>query len=164
VTDAASRCLDFVLRHEGGYVHVLSDPGGETNYGISKRAFPTLDIRALTREAAKLIYFAQYWQPIHGDTLPEPLALCLVDFAVNSGVARALVFLAEVTGSAGVELDIKARGLRVVCEDLICRRALFLVHLGCTRGGSEQFLVGWMRRIVDNLRAVRAMDGAQGSG
>ena len=32
----------FVLQHEGGYVHNPADPGGETKFGISKRAHPDL--------------------------------------------------------------------------------------------------------------------------
>ena len=41
-----------VLKHEGGYVNDPKDPGGETNFGISKRAFPDLDIKNLTEEDA----------------------------------------------------------------------------------------------------------------
>ena len=50
-----------VLKHEGGYVNDPSDPGGETKYGISKRAFPDLDIKNLTEEQAILIYYDEYW-------------------------------------------------------------------------------------------------------
>ena len=46
--------VDLVLLHEGGYVHDPKDKGGETNYGISKRAFPNEDIKALTRDLAKV--------------------------------------------------------------------------------------------------------------
>jgi lysozyme family protein len=37
--------IDKVLKHEGGYVNDPNDPGGETNYGISKRAYPDVDIK-----------------------------------------------------------------------------------------------------------------------
>jgi hypothetical protein len=33
-----------------GYVNDPSDPGGETQWGISKRSYPDVDIKALTRE------------------------------------------------------------------------------------------------------------------
>ena len=38
------QCIDHVLKHEGGYVDDPKDLGGETNFGISKRAYPELDI------------------------------------------------------------------------------------------------------------------------
>ena len=38
--------IDNVLESEGGYVNDKDDPGGETNMGISKRAYPDLDIKA----------------------------------------------------------------------------------------------------------------------
>ena len=45
--------IDVVLHHEGGYVNDPKDPGGETNYGISKRAYPDVDIKNLTEDGAK---------------------------------------------------------------------------------------------------------------
>ena len=36
--------IDKVLEHEGGYVNDPNDLGGETKYGISKRAYPDVDI------------------------------------------------------------------------------------------------------------------------
>lgn len=37
--------VEIVLKHEGGYVNDKKDPGGETNMGISKRAYPHIDIK-----------------------------------------------------------------------------------------------------------------------
>ncbi|WP_425526518.1 glycosyl hydrolase 108 family protein [Xanthomonas oryzae] len=50
-----------MLSHEGGYVNDPRDPGGETQWGISKRAYPELNIRALTRDQAIEIYRRDYW-------------------------------------------------------------------------------------------------------
>ena len=41
-----------VLKHEGGYVNDPVDPGGETNMGISKKAYPYLNIKELTEKDA----------------------------------------------------------------------------------------------------------------
>ena len=38
----------ITIGHEGGYVNDPDDPGGETNYGISKRSYPDTDIASLT--------------------------------------------------------------------------------------------------------------------
>lgn len=81
--------IGLVLEHEGGYVNHPSDPGGETNYGISKRAYPDLDIKALTKEDAAEIYKKDYWGRIKGDDLPASVACVVMDYAVNSGVSRA---------------------------------------------------------------------------
>ena len=51
-----SEIIPIVLRHEGGYVNDPLDKGGETNYGISKRSYPHLDIHSLTLADAKTIY------------------------------------------------------------------------------------------------------------
>lgn len=87
------RCIDFILAEEGGYSNHPNDPGGETKYGISKRAYPHLDIRHLTLERAVDLYQTDYWQPIHGDQLPNPLALLLLDSAVNMGPKTAIRLL-----------------------------------------------------------------------
>ena len=42
--------IEEVLKHEGGYVHDSNDLGGETNFGITKRFYPYLDIKNLTKE------------------------------------------------------------------------------------------------------------------
>ena len=44
--------IKVVLAHEGGYVNHPKDPGGETNHGITKRDYPHLNIKELTKEEA----------------------------------------------------------------------------------------------------------------
>ena len=39
------RAIDKTLAWEGGYVNDPKDPGGETKYGISKRAHPDVDTK-----------------------------------------------------------------------------------------------------------------------
>ena len=50
------------LENEGGYVNDPDDPGGETNFGISKRSYPNVDIRNLTVEGASAIYLRDFWK------------------------------------------------------------------------------------------------------
>ena len=33
------KCLAMLLKHEGGYVNHPSDPGGETNMGVTKKVY-----------------------------------------------------------------------------------------------------------------------------
>ena len=56
-----SEVIEDTLSHEGGYVFDPDDLGGETNWGISKRQYPDLDIKSLTREDAIDIYYKDYW-------------------------------------------------------------------------------------------------------
>ena len=48
--------IESVLKHEGGYVNDPHDRGGETNFGITKKFYPNVDIKNLTKEQAKKIY------------------------------------------------------------------------------------------------------------
>lgn len=90
--------FDRLMGHEGGYSDDKNDPGGETNWGISKRAYPGIDIRALTRDGAKEIYLRDYWQPL-GDAHPA-IKFQVFDFAVNGGLATGLRKLQAAVGVA----------------------------------------------------------------
>ena len=55
------KAMNFVGLMEGGYVNDPIDKGGETKYGISKRSYPNLDIKNLTKEQAREIYYKDFW-------------------------------------------------------------------------------------------------------
>ena len=86
-------CIKIILTEEGGLSVDARDPGGTTKYGISQRAYPSLDIRALTLDDATTLYHRDYWTPIRGDDFPAGLALLLLDTAVNMGPATAVKLL-----------------------------------------------------------------------
>jgi lysozyme family protein len=86
--------LVAVLKEEGGYVNDPNDPGGETNLGISKRAFPDVDIKSLNATTVAPIYKRQYWDTIGGDSLASPINYIAFDCAVNQGPAFARMLLA----------------------------------------------------------------------
>ena len=82
--------IQKVLKHEGGYVNDSIDPGGETNFGISKRSYPTIDIKNLTLDNAKHIYYTDYWLQGGYNRIDAKLLACKVfDAAVNMGIHRA---------------------------------------------------------------------------
>ena len=87
-----------LLGVEGGYTCNPADPGGETNWGISKRSYPDVDIKALTQEQAKSIYMHDYWQPLQLELLPVEVRYDLFDAAVNSGNLQAVKFLQKAAG------------------------------------------------------------------
>lgn len=99
------KAVELTLRHEGGYVNDPRDPGGETNFGISKRAYPHVNIRALTRAEAIVIYRNDYWQKVKADQIQHDLiAFKLFDLSVNCGTKTAVLFLQRAVNRAGGSL------------------------------------------------------------
>lgn len=90
--------FDRLLGNEGGYVNDPDDPGGETNWGISKRSYPDVDIKNLTREQAKAIYLRDFWEPL--GAAPFAVKFQVFDFAVNSGIQTAIRKLQAAIGVA----------------------------------------------------------------
>ena len=88
-------CIDRILAEEGGQSNHPADPGGLTKFGISQRAYPTLDIAHLTLADAEALYRRDYWQPIQGDQLPPGLDLLMLDCAVNQGIVTAIKLLQQ---------------------------------------------------------------------
>lgn len=92
--------LKVILKHEGGYVNNPKDPGGETKYGISKRAFPGLNIKELTVEDASAIYYHNYWIKLNLTNIKnEELKLHIFDMAVNAGIKTAIKLLQSIVGT-----------------------------------------------------------------
>jgi len=79
--------FEIVVGVEGGYVNDPKDPGGETKFGLSKRANPDLDIANLTVDSAKPIYSQRYWMKFGCSTMPWVEALLVFDCVVNGGPA-----------------------------------------------------------------------------
>ncbi len=87
------KAMEFVLKWEGGYSNDPNDPGGETKYGISKRSYPNEDIKNMTLERAKEIYYQNYWLKSDCDKFSYPMNIIIFDTAVNMGRKRAFEFL-----------------------------------------------------------------------
>jgi lysozyme family protein len=90
------RAAAFVIDQLEGGDRLVEDSGGLTRWGISQRAYPAIDIRALTREDALALYARDYWAPTRAGELPDALGLCVFDGAVNQGVHAAVDALQEV--------------------------------------------------------------------
>lgn len=128
--------FDRLIGNEGGYTNGKGDPGGETNWGISKRAYPDIDIKSLTREAAKAIYKRDYWDKL--PPLDPNVAYHVFDFAVNSGV--------------GVALHILSRETAGPPETLILRLCAARLEFMTTLRNWPQASRGWTKRVATNLR------------
>lgn len=143
-----------VIGHEGGYVNDPRDPGGETKYGISKRAYPRLDIKALTVTTAKAIYLTDYWIPAGCDRAPVAVRYDLFDAAVNSGIQQAVKWLqraAQVKDDGDFGPKTQAACIALPGDALRARfngaRLQFMTDLPTW----DRFGRGWARRIASNL-------------
>ena len=146
--------FDRVMGAEGGYVNDPADPGGETQWGISKRAYPNVDIKALTRDGAKAIYARDFWARIEADRLADSVAFQLFDFAVNSGIETAVRYLQRAIGVAddGHFGSVSAAAAGKLSEsDLIMRlcsaRLDYMTRLSNWPDAGR----GWARRIAQDL-------------
>lgn len=153
MTSAFSRCLEHILAEEGGYVFDPKDPGGETKYGISKRAHPSVNIKALTPDQAGAIYKTDYWNPVQGDALPAGVALIVFDMAVNQGVKAASLTLqaavgAKVDGSIGIKTlqSVKSRDPKALVQAIANLRVER--YLNMDNGTEERFEKGWIKRLI----------------
>lgn len=147
--------IERVLGHEGGYVFHPADPGGETKWGISKRSFPHVNIKELTREQAINIYRKEFWNNIDGDKLPDSIAFQVLDAAVNHGCGNAIRFLQRAIGVADdghfgplshARLRIFHPGDAVLLFN--AERLDFYTKLSTFK----DFGRGWTKRVSDNLR------------
>ncbi len=84
----------ILLGFEGTeFTNYKNDLGGETKYGISKAAYPNVDIANLTEEQAKAIYATDYWLKGNCQKLKPELQYAHFDTCVNMGVNEAVKIL-----------------------------------------------------------------------
>jgi lysozyme family protein len=143
----------LVVGEEGGYVFDPHDPGGETKYGISHRAYPLLDIANLTLSDAKDIYGRDYWLKNRCADMPWRWGLSVFDCSINQGSAVALAQTAlklAVDGIAGRET--LAAMVAAPDEDFDDYIALRAQRYAAARDYSL-YGRGWLKRLVRITRA-----------
>lgn len=174
-----ARCLDHILKFEGGYADHPRDPGGATNMGITHKTLARWrkvspwwklskgEVRSLGRAEAARIYEASYWNRVHGAELPGGLDLALFDYAVNSGPVRAIKALqtalkVKADGWIGpltleaLKARIAAGAITGLIAGLCDGRLSFLQRLATF----AVFGRGWTRRVSEIRAAALAMAGA----
>lgn len=154
------RAFAIVVGGEGGYVNDPRDPGGETKFGISKRAYPNEDIASLTLERAKQIYRRDYWERASCDLLPWNWGLAVFDMAVNMGPVYAVKSMQAALGQVQDGI-VGVKTLTAIGAD----RGRFFTDFMAARAyryteleGFEHFGRGWLRRVI--RVTVEACNGA----
>jgi len=100
------RCLELVLKSEGGYVNHPNDPGGRTNLGVTQAVweewvgYPVSenDMKSLTADKVAPMYEMKYWRTSYCEKLPVGVSLLVFSMAVNSGSGRAVKLLQRCLG------------------------------------------------------------------
>lgn len=147
--------FEKLIGHEGGYVNNSRDPGGETKYGISKRSYPSENIKGMTLERAKQIYRRDFWDKCHIDELPESVWFDVFDTAVNSGVSRAIKLLQQAAKAEPVdgEWGPKTKAAVNAADPVYLSKAYngyrLVYYTGL--GDFKTFGKGWVRRVAANL-------------
>ena len=131
--------VQFVFKWEGGYVNDPNDSGGATKYGITKRWYPHLDIKNLTKEEAMDIYYKDYWLRAGCDKKFYPCNLLMFDTSVHMGIFRAKQ-IAEASLS---------------WQDFILRRIEYYTKIP----SAQYYLKGWINRCLGLWKEIKSKGG-----
>ena len=147
-----NEAIGLVLKHEGGLVDDPADSGGITKYGISKRAYPDIDIKNLTIEKAKEIYRQDYWLKSYADKLPIDIRYIHFDTAINCGLKRAAKILQESIGGIAIDGIIGNQTLSNAPKTNIYKygiyRLEFYNYLVSKKPSQVKFIKGWTNRVI----------------
>lgn len=146
------KAFEKVIGHEGGYVNDPTDPGGETKYGVSKRAYPNVDIKGLTLKDAQKIYYSDYWLKTKCDAIPDKLRYIHFDTAINMGRSKAAKTLQQAAGVKddgiiGSQTLEAAKGVNKSTYAFI--RALNYMYIIGRNKSLAKYSKGWANRLKD---------------
>lgn len=141
-----------VLRHEGGLVNSPQDPGGLTNFGLSQRTYPKLDLRHITKSEAIEIYRRDFWYPKY-DRMPYEIAAKVFDIAVNCGARTAHKLLQRaaqviddgVIGNRTIDA-VNAFSVGALLDNITIEQKKFYAAVVHNRPTSSIFMAGWTHR------------------
>jgi lysozyme family protein len=147
-----------VVTSEGGYVNDPLDPGGETRWGISKRAYPAEDIAHMTLARARELYRRDYWGPAGCDAVHDSLKYPLFDAAVNQGVTRAIKMLQHavhetedgILGPRTLQAVGSIESARIVFRFMAAR---LVAYAESPETQWKRFGRGWVRRAAEVMAA-----------
>lgn len=157
---AWERAIGFVLKMEGGYGIDPNDPGGETNFGISKKSYPTIDIKNMTQQMAEDIYFRDYWTVCKCDAMPFGFAIAVLDCAVNQGVGESIRLLqktlgVEVDGVIGAATLLAITSARPSAVDrLLAERLAAYARLMAAKPNLLVYAMNWSYRVIQLSREI----------
>ncbi len=175
--------IAIVLRHEGGYTCNPNDAGGPTKYGISLRYlieqdkktpqffndnnfhFPKdltyIDIKKLSMDDAKKIYYKYFWLAGHFDRICfQPLAIKAFDLSLTMGVSQLIKLLQRaynhielykqlvIDGVLGdkTAIAINLSPSQLLYDKFIIECINYYTNLANENPKDKTFLSGWINR------------------
>ncbi|PKG73160.1 peptidoglycan-binding protein [Shewanella sp. GutCb] len=153
--------FNWIITAEGGHSNHAADRGGETLYGLSRRAYPYLDFNTLTLDKVQRIYHRDYWRVCRCDELPNVLAIAVFDAAVNHGPRMAVEMLqraikAKPDGIIGPNTlaAIDCHNHNDLLTLYLARRGRKYARIVINDPSQTAFLLGWMHRVTKLQFAV----------
>ncbi|MCK9008510.1 glycoside hydrolase family 108 protein [Haemophilus influenzae] len=151
--------FDRLIGHEGGYVDDPRDPGGETNWGVTKRTAQangyTGAMKTMTRQQAYEIYRRAFWLCYNCEQMPDAVAYQFFDAAVNHGFGNASRMLQRAVNVAddGIIGNMTIAAIKkMAISDVIMRLNAERLEFYCKLGTFATFGKGWVRRVAGNLK------------
>ena len=153
------KAFNLLIGNEGGYVNNPADPGGETNWGITRAVAVdngySGSMKSMPKETAKQIYKKMYWDKLQCDQLPFIVAFQLFDAGVNHGNTQAVKFLQRslsvvddgVIGAKTIAATNSLDDLQIVML-FNAERIEFYAALKTF----STFGKGWVRRVASNMK------------
>ena len=149
----------FIKSWEGGdtTTNDKDDTGGLTRWGMSQNNNPDVDVKNLTEDQAKSIYFKRYWTVAYCDEIPDFMQLIQFNCSVNCGPNTAIKTLQKAIGvkSDGVvgELTRKAlknykHGAKRFTLSYLSWQCLYYFNIAHRRESQFKWLRGWVRRSL----------------
>jgi lysozyme family protein len=152
-----NKSIGIVLKHEGGYANVRYDKGGATKYGISQARYPNLDIENLSLQAAKDIYFRDFWKRFRINELNnQDIADFSLDTVVHHG--KGVMLLQQGLNKSGRNVSIDNRiGPQTIgalnnvnpttfVNNAVKARTDYMHSLVERDPTQQKFLKGWLNR------------------
>ena len=143
--------IAITLRWEGGLSDNPNDPGGLTNFGISQRSYPTLDIRNLTQAEAEAIYRRDFWK--YDGVESQAVANKLFDEGVNTGVSHAVKMAQSLLNisrdgvfGSGTLSALNSADAETFLQAYRQALVQFYTNLAQERPSEAGDLAGWLRR------------------
>lgn len=160
------QAFDRLIGHEGGFSDDPKDPGNwtggrvnvgtlkGTKFGIAANTYGDLDIKNLTLESAKAIYYRDWWLKAGADQIDGAIVYQLWDFAVNVGMStakRALQRAARVAddGQIGPATIRAVRSMSTT--DVLMRFAAQRLRYYTSLSTWSTYGRGWVNRVAGNL-------------
>ncbi|QIW88961.1 putative lysozyme family protein [Vibrio phage phiV208] len=161
------KSFERVIGHEGGYTDDPQDRGnwtsgkvGEgkllgTKFGISAMSYPGLDIKNITLDQARSIYYEDFWVKNGIDLLPTAMQYQMFDASINHGYRNAAKILQRAVGVKDDGIIGKNTMKAVGQYDQLNLVLLFnneRLKFYTDIGTWSQYGKGWARRVAGNLK------------